>query len=257
MCFRKKESQHYEDRLSQSVARSRSVLLQNALCNDWDWFFTGTIDKSKSDRFNVDNFICRFSQFVRDLRKQDGCEYKYMLVPEPHKKGGWHVHGFVSGLCPEKVYPFTEDMKVPFKLVKGGYYNWQSYQEKFGFCSLGRIRDPIACAFYATKYITKDVANSIRGHGSHLYFASKGLQKAEHVGDCYAWHSALDSRLSAEHEFCSTGFCSLPWYDLLEWFDDIRDVPAQQTPKVEKRYDFDTVCEEWYQMQIGVDQYEV
>lgn len=51
------EFQHNETKLDNNLSRARSMVLQYALCNLWEWFFTGTLDKRKYDRFNLDKYI--------------------------------------------------------------------------------------------------------------------------------------------------------------------------------------------------------
>ena len=36
----------------------------------------------------------------------------------------------------------------PRKLVNSEYRNWPDYMDKFGFCSLGPVKHPVAAAFY-------------------------------------------------------------------------------------------------------------
>lgn len=252
----KKPKQEYDDKLIQSVSRSRSVVLQYALCNHWDWFFTGTIDGSKLNRFNLDNFAARLSQSIRDWRKAYKTPLSYLFVPEQHKRGGWHIHGFLAGLPDETIGQFIPGQH-PQRLIDGHYLNWTLYSNKFGYCSLGHIKDPIKCGFYATKYISKSLAENIRGKGSHLYYASNGLQKAVHTGDCYVYSHRLDDMLSADYDFCSTGYCNMPWSDLLDYFDG----PVCDSPFAQREVETITipsavtpvVCEEWQQMQIDLE----
>lgn len=118
------------DRFLSSLSRSRSSVL--------------TIDGSRHDRFNLDSFLTRFTQFIRDLRKKYGCKLLYLLVPEKHKDGAWHIHGLLSGLPGASVVPFIPGVH-PDKLI-GKYLNWTDYSDKFGFCSLGHIQDPVIVA---------------------------------------------------------------------------------------------------------------
>lgn len=52
--------------------------------------------------------------------------------------------------------PGPAENRLPRKLINSEYMNWTAYMEKFGFCSFGRINNPVAAGFYITKYITKD-----------------------------------------------------------------------------------------------------
>lgn len=213
----KDDDNHYDVKLDPAFSRARSMVLQYALCNPWDFFFTGTLDKAKQDRFDLNAFSSRLSQFIRDKRKAYNAKFQVLLVPEGHEDGAWHIHGLVHGLLPSALIPFwcmrQQGVFVPDKLVDGGFFNWPDYQSKFGFCSLAPIRDPIATAFYISKYVSKDLSRRAGDLGKHLYFHSRPLQKAEKVSDIYCYHAGLDDLCTHDYEFCKTGMVeNAPWY---------------------------------------------
>jgi hypothetical protein len=100
-------------------------------------------------------------------------------VPEQHKDGAWHMHGLIGGVDSAHLVKFDDMEKAPLKLKGKDYYNWTKYGEKFGFCSLGKIKNREAAAKYITKYISKDIAKSVKEVGAHLYYSSKGLKGCE------------------------------------------------------------------------------
>ena len=166
---RDKESEaHYDAKLNEAFCRARSLVLQYALCNPWDWFFTGTLDESKFNRYDLDEYQQKLSQFIRDKRKAYGSQVQYLLIPEHHKDGAWHIHGLLSGLPGKVLERFHPP--APWKLVNSEYQNWPDYQQKFGFCSLGPVKHPIATAFYITKYVSKDLSLRARMWGSTCIF---------------------------------------------------------------------------------------
>ena len=73
-------------------------------------------------------------------------------------------------------------------MVNSDYMNWPDYQQKFGFCSLGPVKHPIATAFYITKYVSKDLSLRGKDVGKHLYFHSRPLKKAEHASNVYFYN---------------------------------------------------------------------
>lgn len=226
------DEQRYDSKLGEAFSRARSMVLQYALCNVWDYFFTGTLDRKKFNRYDLDSFQKRLSQFIRDKRKAYGTQLSFLLVPEQHKDGAWHMHGLISGIPASLLRRFLPP--EPQKLVDSNYLNWPDYMEKFGFCSLGPIRCPVATSFYISKYVSKEL--SLRGGdlGKHLYFHSRPLNKAVHVSDVYAYNSGLDAVCVNEYEFCKTGMVfSAPWYFPYEWYGaELLDVlplfPAEQ-----------------------------
>lgn len=209
----------YEEKLPASISRAKRVILELALCNPWDYFVTLTIS-SDSDRTNLRQWLETFLQWLRDQRKK-GQELAYVLIPERHEDGSWHAHGLLYGVRPEDVESFysmrKRGVKVPTKLVKGGYYNWTPYGEKFGYVSLGKIKNPVACAFYCTKYVTKDNSRLVNDVGWHLYRASRGLLRPEQAFEMYTRSPEIDRLLTGKYEFCSVGF-ALPRHDI-SWAD--------------------------------------
>lgn len=212
----KEERQHYDNKLDNNISRARSMVLQYALCNPWEYFFTGTLDKSKFDRFNLDTFAGRLMQFIRDKRKSYGVKFDVLLVPERHRDGAWHIHGLIHGLPEQALCRFSAP--APQKLIDGGFFDWPDYRNKFGFCSLAPIRDPIATAYYITKYISKDLAGRSNELGKHLYFHSRPLKKAEVASRVYYPNRQLDGYCTQEFDFCKTGMVNdAPWYFPLVW----------------------------------------
>ncbi len=204
------ENQHYENKLDSNFSRARSMVLQYALCNPWEYFFTGTLDQTKFNRFDLDTYAARLMQFIRDKRKKYNVSFQVLLVPEMHSDGAWHMHGLIHGLPESVLRPFQPP--EPKKLIDGGFLNWPDYQEKFGFCSLGSIRDPIATAYYISKYVSKDLARRSGDLGKHLYFHSRPLKKAEKESDIFFPNHDLDKFCTHDYDFCKTGMVeNAPW----------------------------------------------
>jgi len=222
----KENEQHYDSKLNEAFCRAKSMVLQYALCNPWDYFFTGTLDETKFDRFNLDRYQQKLSQFIRDKRKAYGTQVQYLLIPEHHKNGAWHIHGLISNLPGKAVRRFRPP--EPWKLVNSDYLNWPDYMNKFGFCSLGPVKHPVATAFYITKYVSKEL--SLRGGdlGKHLYFHSRPLRKAECASNVYLPNAGLDKLCVYDFAFCKTGMVQdaswmFPYqWDGVEVVDEIR-----------------------------------
>ena len=222
------EDRGEEGKFAQSVSRAKSVIYQVAVCNDWDWFVTLTISPDKFDRYDFKGFYKSFSQWIRDYRKKYRCKIEYALIPELHADGAWHLHGFMRGIPADHVSGFISGLH-PQSLIDAGYQNWGLYSARFGFCSLGRLRDQMACAAYATKYITKDLLHSNNTMGAHLYMCSLGLKRAVRMGFIYGAELALDRFLSCDCQFVSSGWVrDVPWDFFLDWLspDEVFQVPV-------------------------------
>lgn len=236
------DPQPSDDKLINNVIRARGVIQQVALCNDWPFFCTFTIDKEKYDRYDFSSFYKAFTQWIRDYRKKYKCRIEYCFIPETHKDGAWHLHGFIKGIPDSHISNFVR-FKHPRKLVDGGYLNWAAASDKFGFCSLGVVRNSIGAAFYVSKYITKDLLRLNSSLGAHLYFCSLGLKRAFPLGYVYGQYTDLDKYLSSPGTFCSTGWVK-PQDDTPLWASigdflpySVLDLPAHgEDPAVDEGF---------------------
>lgn len=174
-----------DHKLDESISRSKSKIFELAFCNPWDYFFTGTLDKTKYDRKDLKKWAKDLSQWIRNYNSKYGLSIKYLLVPELHSDGeSWHMHGFIMGLPKTHLKRFILGDKMSSWLsrkVSLGYsiYNWLPYAEKFGFCDLEEIRSPEAISKYITKYINKELGHSVTELNANLYYRSQGLNTAK------------------------------------------------------------------------------
>lgn len=188
-------------RFDNNIARARARIFELARCNEWEYFCTLTLS-SEFDRSDLRSWREKFSQWLRDYRKK-GYDVKYLLVPEQHQNGAWHMHGFFSGIG--EVAPFaaqdignssTKADVAAYKaaeLNSEGYLNWKDYSRRWGYCSLAPIKSAEAVSRYITKYVTKSMAMDNLISGAHLFYASRGLKGAEVV--------ACDSIPLSDREF--------------------------------------------------------
>lgn len=156
------------------MIRSRSRVFELAMCNDWDCFVTLTLDEKKYDRFNLKAYIKDLSQFIRDERKKTGAEIKYLLVPELHKNGAWHLHGMMKGLPQENIFDNGN-----FDKNGQPYQHWKTYYDKFGFMSFSPIQSEVGSAIYMSKYISKTMIENNMDLHIHSYYATQGLKGAD------------------------------------------------------------------------------
>lgn len=205
----KEKHQSYDKKLDASLSRSRRVVLELALCNDWAYFCTFTLGGS---RYDLKTWAKDFTQLIRDLRKKYGLKIDYVLVPERHQDGAWHMHGLFSDISPLLINfsaQLENGLDVPFSLAEKGYLDWFDYSQKFGYCSFAPIKNKVAVAFYVTKYITKTMQDDCMAVGLHLYYCTHGLNRAEFHGDVYGNCSYLNKFLQNHYDFCDTGMTRL------------------------------------------------
>lgn len=159
-----------ETKLDNNISRARSKVKEYALCNDFQYFITLTLDQKKYDRYSLDVFKKDLSKFINNYNGSHGTKVRYILIPEQHKDGAWHMHGLFSGILDKHL-----------NLNKNGFLEWKQYTKKFGYMSLDFIRDRDKVASYITKYITKDLASSVKDLNAHMYYCSKGLNVAQEI----------------------------------------------------------------------------
>lgn len=209
------------ERLACNLSRARSTILELALCNDWQWFITFTLDSAKYDRSDLKKFRKDLSRFIRNYRSKKGANVKYLLIPEQHSDGiNWHMHGFIMGLPESHLRLFTLEDHIPHyirdKLARGDMiYEWEPYSRKFGFCDIEPIRDLESTAKYATKYVSKAIDNGIIESHGHLYYASQGLKRATITAKGY-YDPSLDVQFEFENEYVQ-----LKWYEGDEHPEDL------------------------------------
>lgn len=191
-----------DEKLLCNLSRTKSTIYELAMCNEWDFFCTFTLDKTKYDRYNLAKFRIDFTQMIRDLRKKYSCDISYLLIPERHKDGAWHMHGFITGIPSCELRVFTLQEKLPKYITNKlnqnvSVFEWLSYRQKFGFCDLEKIRDKNRCSSYVTKYITKDLLESVKELNHKAYYCSQGLKRAVeikrgHLVECPAYDYSND-----------------------------------------------------------------
>jgi len=176
-----------DEKLDNNIFRARSEIFELAYCNDWQYFTTFTIDKKKFGRYDLGKYHKAFTHWLRNYNQKFGTHIRYLTIPEQHKDGAWHEHGFIMGLPEEHLRLFNaEHEKLPDyirnKIFSGSpVYDFPAYREKFGFCDFEPIRSLEGVSKYVTKYIAKDLSKSVTASGAHLYYHSLGLQKATEI----------------------------------------------------------------------------
>lgn len=156
------------EKLASSISRSKKMVRQYGRCNPWDWFVTLTFDPQKYNRFDFETIQKALAKFINNYnqrKKNPAHKVRYLLIPEMHEDGAWHLHGFFDGIDPNDLV-----------INENGYIEWKQYRKKFGFISMSKIKDLDKATGYIMKYISKDMARTVTDLGAHLYYASQGLE---------------------------------------------------------------------------------
>lgn len=81
--------------MERSMRRARAKLRRLALANGFDYFVTLTLDPAKIDRYDGAAVTKALGRWCDNMVRRHGL--RYILVPEQHKDGAFHFHGFMAG----------------------------------------------------------------------------------------------------------------------------------------------------------------
>lgn len=162
------EERKKEHSLYSSLNRTRSALYMYARQCDWEYFITLTYSPDKIEsRYDFSLCMKKAHKWINNCKNRKAKELLYLLVPEQHKDGAWHIHGL---LCNTTGLTFTDSGKrYDGKIV----YNLDDW--KLGFSTATRVTDTYKVSNYITKYITKDLCAITPG--KQRYFVSKTIPK--------------------------------------------------------------------------------
>lgn len=78
-----------------AIRRAKSSIRDYVKTNvDLNYFVTYTLDPKIMDRYDSIAIYSRVRDWLSNRVRRNG--FKYILVPERHKDGAWHFHGFVN-----------------------------------------------------------------------------------------------------------------------------------------------------------------
>lgn len=90
----KEARQQAPEDIARSMRRARARVRRLALSNSFRWFVTLTLDRTKVDRYDPAEVVKKLNSWCNNQVKRRGLQY--ILVPERHKDGALHFHGFFN-----------------------------------------------------------------------------------------------------------------------------------------------------------------
>lgn len=186
-----------------SLNRTKQSIYELAYNNKWDWFITFTFSDSV-DRYLYDICTKRVRIWLNNLQKRKCPNLKYLIVPEQHKDGAWHIHGLLAncdGLEFVDSGRVSIGRKAYIRTDKNSdhlwIYNIPSWQ--YGFSTATAVQDNAKTCSYMCKYITKELCTGLKN--KRRYFASKNCKKV--VKENYNW--ATDDIENMINDFYAQG----------------------------------------------------
>lgn len=151
-----------------SLKRSRDKAFDIALCNDFKYFITFTLDEKKISRYDTTEISRKLKNWLDNKVRRNN--FKYIIFPEYHKKENEngqqaiHFHGLCNGDL-----TLTDSNHYTKKMQK--IYNCDDWC--FGYSTvIGFTGSKLKIVHYVMKYITKE---NHKIFGKFYYSGGKGL----------------------------------------------------------------------------------
>lgn len=165
-----------------SIRRTRQLLTDYVICNEFELFCTFTLDPKKfKKREDFSACLSRMQMWLHSQRTSHSPDLQYLVVPEKHIKGGYHFHALISHYNGALV---DSGHKKDNRTI----YNISGW--RFGFSTAVKInREEIGVVGrYVGKYITKDMSKQF---GRKRYLASRNLKKPDKTHNVNSFRDTL------------------------------------------------------------------
>ena len=195
--------------VARAVRRARAQVRDIARCTPFRWFVTLTLDQNRIDRYDMKAITRHLNRWLDNQVRRKGLAY--VLVPERHKDGAIHFHGFFNDAL-EAVDSGTisrPGRKAPQRprsarqraewLEAGGHpvYNLPGWS--WGFTTAIELYGEYdAAVSYVCKYIGKDMEPGASPNGD-----DPQLQPAKIGG---RWYYSGGKLGRPEVTYCDLGF---------------------------------------------------
>ncbi len=162
---RKKKAEDEDGGGERAKRRARAAVRDLALCNDFRYFVTLTLDERVIDRYDMAAITRKLNTWLDNNVRRRGLAY--VLVPEHHKDGAIHFHGLFNDVLPVVDSGHTDT---------GGHRIYNLPRWGFGFSTAIELYgDYDKAVGYVCKYIGKGDEKI----GGRWYFSGGELHRPE------------------------------------------------------------------------------
>ena len=191
--------------VARSMRRARVRVRDLGMCNDFKFFVTLTLDQSKIDRYDPKEIIRHLNHWLDNNVRRFGLIY--VLVPEHHKDGAIHFHGFFNDAL-EAVDSGHKDRK--------GHTIYNLPGWGWGFSTgIKLYGEKAAAVAYVCKYISKEYSKEQEFDGGRStprqkiggrwYYSGGDLKRPEIEWTDADFQAALDAEGGVSFEIEATG----------------------------------------------------
>lgn len=203
------------ENVRRAVRRAKQNLRDLALCNEMKYFVTLTLDQAVIDRHDMAAITRKLNAWCSNQVQRSGLAY--ILVPERHKDGAVHFHGFINDAM-EVVdsgtlsLPWAKKPRRPRSkaqraewLAKGGHVVYNLPGWPLGFTTaIALYGDPIAAVNYCCKYVGKQQAGESSGEAGSPSLPEK-------IGGRWFYHGGC--RNKPDVSYADVDFDAMPIFD--------------------------------------------
>ena len=80
-----------------SLSRTKRNIKELALCNNFQYFATITINSRNCDRYSLIETQKILRKYLKKIKRNNN-DFKYLFITEKHKDGAFHFHGLVANI---------------------------------------------------------------------------------------------------------------------------------------------------------------
>ncbi|MCI2047737.1 MAG: hypothetical protein LKJ90_08490 [Faecalibacterium sp.] len=188
---RQRKTPSHEERFSTSISRTRREVKEIALCNHWSFFGTITFAPQMAQDSEPFALVETVKNCIDEMNHGLSTPMKYLLVPECYDdhRERIHIHALFENVPEGFLESFaTKVGKKPsyvYRKMKAGknVYAMPELEKRYGFTVVIGIDNIETVIGYMGKSLS--TAYTYCPKGCHLFRASRGLKRAEVLGEGY------------------------------------------------------------------------
>ena len=212
-----------------SARRAKEKIFDIVKLNHFEWYVTLTLNSSVVNRYDVVEIRKVIHSFFSNAVQRKNASY--VVVPELHKDGAIHLHGFLSGAFSFVLSDTVKHKacKKPIKISTAKRYKYDLSECKpvynikdwrYGFSTAIKLDDDSSktrIAKYTTKYITKDLSKIF---GSFYFAGGKDLTR---VAPFFVFDLNYDNCDYQSKSFCAETGVEYKFFDSDKFVPEVSD----------------------------------